>query len=494
MDNEDYSTLIYAFEKLAQGGMNINPKQFINERINSKRIKYDDSGNVVSIDVSSGKYDDSGNRLSGPIPSSIGSLSHLERLYLENNRFSGPIPASIGSLSNLKGLNLSYNKELSGALPSMINRSCNIDTTGTGVSRGVEIKTKPLNNPLDYFFVVSHVVIGYVDLIFDILAIIALRSTDIKIMAANISFIVLNVTLSVWMSRNDVMGILRSILQLDQLYQGYMTLAAGHQTHEMIVSKKIDAVTRSMPSMILQLYGLLKSLSSPGTSENLFLDRFISPSHILLLSVASSIVGAGFTLASLAPNSGYSIFNKHFVIHYAYYTVEITNRIVILSVMFFTVDAYGYIVAGLDFLYRLYNGYFYLSNENLRDGTLLAIRSFGSDHTVPGEDYVVVYVGFIMNTIEMFIFLIVLNTLHTPPLMYARSHGASTILTVVACITWFIRVVFYYTGVLDIVPDPTKNTPMASKEEKENDVRGDTSSVSVDRIDDSNDSVEMARK
>jgi hypothetical protein len=368
----------------------------------------------------------------------------------------------------------------------MTSKGCSIFTNGTGISR-VEIKTKPLKNLLDYVFVVSHVVIGYTDLVLDILAIITLSSTrDIPIMIANIMFIVLNVLLGVWMSREDVMGILRTVLQLDQLYQGYMTLYKGHQTDKMIISKKIDAVTRALPSMILQMYGLLRSLSSPDTSDNSLLDRFLTPSQILLLSVASSIVGAGFTLASLSPNSGSSIFNKNFVIHYAYYTAEITNRVVILSVMFFTVDAYGYIVAGIDFLVRLFIG-FAISERSLRDATLLAIQSFGSDHTVPGLDNGMLYIGFIMNSIEMFIFLIILNTLKTDTLVYAHHHGASTILTVVACITWFIRLVFYYTKVLDIIPhddDNSKSGPMASKEEGVMKTGGDTSSVSAGRIDD----------
>jgi hypothetical protein len=407
---------------------------------------------------------------------------------------SGPIPSSIGSLSQLKELHLHNNKELSGAFPLMSSKGCNIYTNGTGISR-VEIKTKPLNNTLDYFFVVSHVVIGYIDLVLDILAIIALSSQqNIPIMIANILFIVLNVLLAIWMSRDDVMGIIRTVLQLDQLYQGYMTLSKGHQTYEMIVSKKIDAVTRSMPSMILQLYGLLKSLSSQDSSDNsLFLDSFLSSNQILLLSVASSIAGAGFTLASLAPNSGTSIFNKHFVIHYVYYTAEITNRVVILSVMFFTVDAYAYIVAGLDFLHRLVFGTGESGIErscNLLDGTLLAIQSFGSDHTVPGPNNIILYIGFTMSTIEMFIFLIVLNTLKTDPLVYAHSHGASTILTVVSCVTWFIRLVFYYTGVLDIAPEPTsvvsKDAPMASKEEGAMSSIDDIS-ISVNRIDNCND-------
>ena len=98
-----------------------------------------------------------------------------------------------------------------------------------------------------------------------------------------------------------------------------------------------------------------------------------------------------------------------------------------------------------------------------------------------------------MSTIEMFIFLIVLNTLKTDPLVYAHSHGASTILTVVACVTFLIRVVFYYTRVLDIVPEQTracsyaKDAPTAKREEGAMSSIDDTTSISANRIDDSND-------
>jgi hypothetical protein len=425
--------------------------------------------------------------LSGPIPSSIGSLSKLEELYLSNNQLSGAIPSSIGNLSQLEEIYLSNNKELSGAFPSMTNNGCKINTIGTGINR-VAIKTKPLDNFLDHVFVVTHVVIGYVDLVFDILSIIALSNTNTNIMIANILFVLLSISLGIWMSRNDMIGILRIVLQVDQLYQGYMTLYKGHQTDEMIVSKKIDAVTRSIPGMILQLVGLLKSFSY--TSDN-SLSRH---SKILILSVASAIAATSLTLASLAPNSGPNVFNRYFIIHYVYYTVEIANRVVVLSVMFFTVSVYGYIVAAVDFLVRQIFGW-KLSNKNLRDVTLLAIQSFGSDHTVPGPANRNLYIGLTINTIEMFIFLIVLNTMKTAP----HFHGASTILTVVACVTWFIRLLFYYSDVLDIVPSDdndddhhdamtTKATPMASREEiavKTGKGEEDGSS-SVNRIDDTN--------
>ena len=470
--SEQYDILLDIVRQWKKDDKDINPRALIDEKKKKYNIRFRPSDDrVIYIDLSSSQISGlmasmppsistffaleelnlSDNQLSGSIPPSIGTLKGLVMLNLSKNQLSGAIPTSFGELSNLEILDLSNNKNLSGGLPPMINTGCKIAIYGTDLSR-IEIKTKPLKHRIDYFFLVSHVVIGYFDLVMDILAIIAL-SNNIPIMIANILFIVLNVALGVWMSRNDVMGILRTVFQVDQLYQGYMTIVKRHQTDEMIISKKIDAVTRSLPSMILQLYGLLKSLSEADSNDDdAFLSRFLTPNEILLLSVASSILGAGLTLASLARNSGDTLFNKHFVIHYAYYTVEITNRVVILSVMFISVDSYGFLVAGLDFLSRLYSGYYGLDKKlrDLREGTMIAIQSFGSDHTILGKKNFMLYFGFVINTLEMFIFLIVMNTLKTPHLEAVRSKGACTILTIVACMTWLIRLVFYYAGVLDI--------------------------------------------
>ena len=71
-------------------------------------------------------------------------------------------------------------------------------------------------------------------------------------------------------------------------------------------------------------------------------------------------------------------------------------------------------------------------------------------------------------------YLFVLNT----EVETVQSQETSTALTVIACITWFIRLVFYCIGVLNIVPkEPkaTKEEPMASREEG----KGDTANVSV---------------
>ncbi|CAO2169595.1 unnamed protein product [Urochloa humidicola] len=62
-----------------------------------------------------------GNRLTGEIPSSIGTLSRLAVLNLADNQLTGAIPASITSLSSLKHLDLA-NNQLTGRVPSDIGK------------------------------------------------------------------------------------------------------------------------------------------------------------------------------------------------------------------------------------------------------------------------------------------------------------------------------------------------------------------------------------
>jgi len=63
----------------------------------------------------------SSNQLSGIIPPEFGNLSNLTTLYLSSNQLSGPIPPELGDLSNLTRLHL-YNNDLSGCYdPNLLN-------------------------------------------------------------------------------------------------------------------------------------------------------------------------------------------------------------------------------------------------------------------------------------------------------------------------------------------------------------------------------------
>ena len=73
--------------------------------------------------------------LSGNLPENIGSLEHLEALWLSGNQLSGEIPESMGDLANLELLYLSDN-QFSGSIPESL---CSLNVDWGGVNNwGVE--------------------------------------------------------------------------------------------------------------------------------------------------------------------------------------------------------------------------------------------------------------------------------------------------------------------------------------------------------------------
>jgi len=63
--------------------------------------------------------------LSGPIPTSLGSLINLEYLYLDFNRLSGELPASLGGLTQMRSLAL-YRNYLEGSIPADLGNLTNL--------------------------------------------------------------------------------------------------------------------------------------------------------------------------------------------------------------------------------------------------------------------------------------------------------------------------------------------------------------------------------
>ena len=63
--------------------------------------------------------------ITGEIPSSIGQLINLTKLWLHNNQLTGEIPPEIGNLTNLTSLSLS-NNQFTGEIPSEIGNLTNL--------------------------------------------------------------------------------------------------------------------------------------------------------------------------------------------------------------------------------------------------------------------------------------------------------------------------------------------------------------------------------
>ena len=70
-------------------------------------ISYLDPTNII--------FDLSCNNLTGKIPTSIGSMSHLRLLNLSHNQLEGQIPTSLSGISTLEQLDLAKN-DLSGSI------------------------------------------------------------------------------------------------------------------------------------------------------------------------------------------------------------------------------------------------------------------------------------------------------------------------------------------------------------------------------------------
>ena len=72
-----------------------------------------------------------GNQLTGEIPASLGRLANLQVLYLWGNQLTGQIPSSLGSLANLRGLLLDGN-QLTGEIPSSLGSLANLQVLWLG--------------------------------------------------------------------------------------------------------------------------------------------------------------------------------------------------------------------------------------------------------------------------------------------------------------------------------------------------------------------------
>ena len=418
---------------------------FIEEKVKLGKIKFNPSGEVTELDISQLSKMLLLYKLNGQIPESIGQLSKLTRLNLANNEIFGNVPASIGELTQLAYLNLSNNTSLTGHLPvTPIN--CEIIVNGTGISQ-VSVKVKKLRKDcfyLDYWLVMLYIVLGYSDLVSDIFAIRELFAVDrIAVGCLNIAFLVMNVLLGL-LSATSIQDVFITIFQFGGLVEGVKTLINGEQTSELVAGKKLDAVARSMPSMVLQLFSLLISLSTiNGQSYS-----------ILAVSIALGALGSATTLASIAPKSGRHLFKSRFFIHIVYYFSELLLRIMIISIMFLSIRAVAFVVVGVDWLLRLFiiscdPQEYEIVPKRERIDISLSILYFGSDDAISLDQKWIL--GNLINIIELFTFLVIINIYETDDLDILREDNTTRNITIISCAALLVKTLMHY--VIQRLPD-----------------------------------------
>ena len=365
----------------------------------------------------------SNNRLTS-VPEVIRQLTCLTELKLGGNNLQGEVPLWLNRSVNLRALDLSNNADLFGSLPSI---SCNVIIRGTKI-RNVKIKTKALKRWWDYMFVAVHALMGYADLTTDVLSIIQLGQHGQRgLMGLNVAFLLFNVFVDVLL-QSDLQSRVLAMLQLQQAVQAWETLRSGEQTASFVRSKKVDAVCRSMPSIVLQLYGLLLSLTTLGASGVATIG----------LSVAVGVGNSAATLGSLAPKSGTSIFSFAFRVHLCYFVCELTARLISMGLLFVSLGPVAFVLLAADFFWRIIraSGYRTWSISDI----LQALLWFGSDGIDgPGETHAIIMS--IGSGIVMLMSLFIVNMLRTTALRVLRSNkgGPVQVLTALACVSLLFK-------------------------------------------------------
>jgi hypothetical protein len=278
------------------------------------------------------------------------------------------------------------------------------------------------------------ILLGYIDLFTDMLTINQLiRDDNIAIAVVNIVFVVLGGALGVVESDRSWKSIFLNLTYTNILMDGVETLRTGKQTPGLVAGKKLDAIVRSMPSIVLQLYALLKGLQD------------FSPDGLILLftSIGFGVVGSAATLAGLHSKAGHHLVSKQFLVINVYYLAELVLRSLVIALAFLTVGAYAFIAVGIDLVLRLLMSQLDVS---------LACLYAGSDNAIDGSDNAGAWFGGSMLTfLEMMVFMIVMFTLPTNAMQDLRDQGTAVGITIFMIVSFVIKTVLwvYIHGTLD---------------------------------------------
>ena len=294
--------------------------------------------------------------------------------------------------------------------------------------------------------IIQDVILGYADLVTDILVIIELINSDrIGMAVINLFFIVLGVVLGYWNSDRTAWDLVLNVTQLSIFVDGIETLKQGKQTPGLVLSKKMDAIVRSMPSIILQLFSLLIDLEDYPAGKTGY--------NTFVVSIALGILGASVTLSGLHRKAGNRLVSWQFGVVNLYYFSEILLRCLMISAAFISVREYAFIAAGVDIAIR-----FFAAGGDIS----LTCLYLGSDNALNDEKKW--RGGSILTFIEALIFTIVILTLPTTDLHTMRTRRtASNLAYIMLCA--FVSKSFWYYYIENELEEPKEEEPELEKKE-----------------------------
>lgn len=207
----------------------------------------------------------------------------------------------------------------------------------------VPIRLQEVETVRDVLFIVAHVIAGYADLATDIISIVVFYNQQrLEMMGLIITFLVLHIAFYLFYSK-DLLDVFLTIFQLKPLYEGYWSIRTWQTTPIYASIKKVDAISRSMPSAAVQLFSIFSAYQS-FTVSNL---------SLVVASVSVSVVGCSITLASSDQGSGTSFYSIKTLIRIPFFLADISTRIATVALMFTCIQEAAFVVMGLDFLIRL---------------------------------------------------------------------------------------------------------------------------------------------
>lgn len=290
------------------------------------------------------------NKFTGEIPDSVGGLNLLRELRLHNNRLTGNIPHALENLRNLRRFNVS-NNELSGALPHRLHQRFKRYAFGGNKDLQIDdrnlVKKKFIQNFPDFVIIAAHIIIGYVDLILDIVSIYFLHlegKNELMILA--ILFLLSHYFLYLIFAE-DFKDVCYVVMSVKPLVEGIRSIFYEKiQTENYCILKMIDAVARSFPNSVLRMWNLLKVFNTINLLD----------STVYIVSTCFSVAGIAVTLAGNAYFSGNNMFALRHLIAVVYFLAEAIYRILTVAIMFVSLssDKLGFAAISLDFFIRFF--------------------------------------------------------------------------------------------------------------------------------------------